>query len=263
MIIVDFAAPPLLPDDEVIIPAAGVDLMGDLRVPHPAVGLVVLAHGSGSTRRSPRNRSLAEALAGHGLATLTMDMLTPAEATDFGKVFDVALLGGRLTVVRNWLETSACGELPVGYFGAGSEAPAALWAAAELGDRIRAVVVRGGRPDLAGERLVKVLAPTLFLTGGHDQRVRAPNRAAAEVMRCEHRITELSIPGHPSDGPSLMRSVVYLAALWFTEHLTADPLVSAISGRQVDKEHEDKDHWEESSPAARTESNHQRQRRNP
>lgn len=223
---VDNTAPQLLRDGEVMIRTDNVELAGHLRVPVSAIGLVVFAHGSGATRNTPRSRSIAEVLVCHRLATMSIDLLTPAESTDPARIFDVELLAGRLSAVRNWLRTARlCQTLPVGYFGAGSDAPAALWAATTPGDDIGAVVVRGARPDLAGERLPDVTAPTLFLVGGHDTRVHALNRRAADAMRCTHRIQELIAPGHVSEGPRVSQWAARLAAAWFTEYLT-DSLTS-------------------------------------
>lgn len=235
MTTVDSTGPQLLRDTEVVIPADTVELAGHLRVPVSPIGLVVFAHGSGSTRNTPRSRSIAEVLVYHRLATMSIDLLTPAESTHPAWIFDIALLGDRLAAVRSWLRTARlCRTLPVGYFGAGSDAPAALWAAAERGDDVRAVVVRGARPDLAGERLADVTAPTLFLVGGHDTRVHALNRRAAAAMRCEHRVQELNVPGHVSEGPRVSEWAARLAAAWFTEYLAADPLASAAeSGPDV------------------------------
>ncbi|RDI60462.1 dienelactone hydrolase [Nocardia pseudobrasiliensis] len=217
-------------DDEVVVPVEHVELAGHLRVPMRPTGVVVFAHGSGTDRNSPRNKYLAGLLAGQQLATLTIDLLMPAETIDRAPIFDVGRLGRRLTAGHSWLQRSPIfQELPVGYFGAGSDAPVALWAAAESRDTVRAVVVRGGRPDLAGERLHEVLAPTLFLVGGHDQRVRAANHRAAERMRCEHRVTELTAPGHVWGEPRLTRWAAYLAAVWFTKHLTENALMSETS----------------------------------
>ncbi|WP_157110717.1 dienelactone hydrolase family protein [Nocardia anaemiae] len=216
-------------DEEVVIIPGDVALLGRLRMPEHPIGIVIFAHGCGSDRHSLRNRFVADALAGHRLATLTIDLLTPSEVIEGGKAFDVELLGRRLIAAHRWLRAvPSLREFPVGYFGAGSEAPVALWAAAEPRSRVRAVVVRGGRPDLAGGRLVNVLAPTLYLVGGQDCRVRVENRRAAESMRCEHRITELASAA-PLLESQLSRRVAYLAAVWFTENLTSKPLTSAAS----------------------------------
>lgn len=209
-------------------------LDGCLRLPPRPIGLVVLVHGGSEGRHSPRHRFVADLLTGHRIATLTMDMLTAAEKFDHATMFDVELLGDRLARVRRrLLVIPELQRLPVGYFGTGPDAPAALWAAAEPDARVGAVVVRGGRPDLAGERLGRIVAPTLLLVGGLDHRVRERNERAAEAMRSEHRVTELMSPGRPSRAGHLSWRAAYLAAVWFTEHLTAaaaDTAASAAKG---------------------------------
>jgi len=221
MTTVAIAAPHSVCDQEVAIPMGAVELAAHLRLPDHPIGIVVFAHGSGSNRHSPRNTCVVEVFAGHQLATLSIDLLTSAEAINGAKVFDVELLGSRLAIARRCLRSSSiCRELPVGYFGAGSEAPAALWAAAEPRDKIRAVVVRGARPDLAGARLGDVMAPTLFLVGGLDIRVRTVNHRAAAAMRCEHRVTVLAGHGLGSDSRISQRAA-YVAAMWFAEQLRA------------------------------------------
>lgn len=211
--------PVLAYDLEVTIDAAGIDLLGRLRVPPQALGVVVVAHGSGSTRSDRRNVVLAQSLASHRLASVTVDLLSPTERHNIDRIFDVRLLGSRLTATRRWLWTTVCRELPVGYFGLGSDAPVALWAAAEPHSRIEAVVIRGGRPDLAGARLARITAPTLLLIGGGDRQVLAHNRSAAASMRCEHRVTDMSAPGRRPTGSQLAQWESYLSAMWFTEHL--------------------------------------------
>ncbi|APE34861.1 hypothetical protein BOX37_13905 [Nocardia mangyaensis] len=149
-------------------------------------------------------------------------MLTAAESADNAKVFDVELFGGRLAgVLRRLPVIPETRRLPVGLFGTGSAAPAVLWAAAEPDARVEAVAVRGGRPDLAGERLARVVAPTLLLVGGVDPRVRQRNRHAAGLLGGECRVTELSSPGRSSRAGYLSWRAAYSAAVWFTEHLGA------------------------------------------
>ncbi|WP_063055761.1 dienelactone hydrolase family protein [Nocardia salmonicida] len=227
--------PVLAYDLEVTIDAAGIDLLGRLRVPPQALGVVVIAHGSGSTRSDRRNVVLAQALASHRLASVAVDLLLPTEQRDVDRIFDVRLLGSRLTAARRWLWTTVCRDLPVGYFGLGSDAPVALWAASEPHSRIEAVVVRGGRPDLAGARLARITAPTLFLIGGGDRQVLAHNRSAAASMRCEHRVTDMSAPGRRATGSQLAQWESYLSAMWITEHLRppgpAEPKTPRTSGR--------------------------------
>ena len=199
----------------------GVEIVGDLRLPEPAHGLVVFAHGSGSGRHSPRNRRVAAALNDRGLATLLLDLLSVDEELDRANVFDISLLAGRLVAATQWAPAEPrIAELPVGYFGASTGAGAALWAAAELGEEIRAVVSRGGRPDLAAPRLPDVRAPVLLIVGGHDEVVLELNRDAQRRLRAP---SELSIvPGatHLFEEPGALEEVSRLAGDWFERHLT-------------------------------------------
>jgi putative phosphoribosyl transferase len=206
---------------EVRIPIGAVSqIVGDLRVPGSASGLVVFAHGSGSSRRSPRNRDVAAALNDRALATLLVDLLTPEEARIQANVFNIPLLAERLVAVTNWASSeSAVATLPVGYFGASTGAGAALWAAAELGDQVRAVVSRGGRPDLATPRLPDVRAPTLLIVGGSDEAVLDLNRQAQRGLRVQ---SELSIvPGatHLFEERGALEEVSRLAGAWFERYL--------------------------------------------
>jgi len=205
--------------EEVRIPVDGIELAGDLVVPSAAVGVVVFAHGSGSSRHSPRNRYVAEVLQDEGLATLLFDLLTPAEEVDRRNVFDVDLLGRRLEAVTAWLATrDVTRRLPVGYFGASTGAAAALWAAAAPDSRVAAVVSRGGRPDLAGDRLGAVRAPTLLVVGGNDDVVLELNREAAARLRCEHRLAVVPGATHLFEEPGTLEAAARLAADWFLDH---------------------------------------------
>jgi putative phosphoribosyl transferase len=202
---------------EVRIPIArGGEIIGDLDVPEPARGLVVFAHGSGSSRHSPRNRQVAAALSEHGLATLLLDLLTVDEEFDRANVFDIPLLGERLVAATRWARSDPqIARLPIGYFGASTGAGAALWAAAELAGEVDAVVSRGGRPDLAAPRLAEVRAPVLLIVGGHDEVVVDLNRQAQRAM---HTQCELSIvPGatHLFEQPGALEEVSRLASYWF------------------------------------------------
>ncbi|MFE4658616.1 MULTISPECIES: phosphoribosyltransferase family protein [Streptomyces] len=209
------------------IPAGGPVLPGDLAVPDGAAGLVLFAHGSGSGRHSPRNRAVAAALNGAGLATLLFDLLTEAEATDRSRVFDTPLLAERLGRAAVWTAGwSGTEGLPRGYFGASTGAAAALWAAAEPGDDVAAVVSRGGRPDLAGDRLAGVRAPTLLVVGGSDDLVLDLNRRAGELLRCEHRLEVVPGAGHLFEEPGALEEVAALATDWFAGHFAA-----AVAGR--------------------------------
>jgi putative phosphoribosyl transferase len=207
---------------EVTIPAgiSGPGLAGVLEVPPSPSGLVLFAHGSGSTRLSPRNAAVARSLQEAGLATLRFDLLTEREARDRANVFDVELLGRRLVAATRFAAgcepTSA---LPVGYFGASTGAAAALWAAAEPGTGVRAIVSRGGRPDLALERLPAVTAPTLLIVGGADQAVLALNRQAAACLRCTREVAVVPNATHLFEEPGALEQVGRLATAWFCRHL--------------------------------------------
>jgi putative phosphoribosyl transferase len=202
----------------------GLRLAGDLRLPEQAAGLVIFAHGSGSSRLSPRNRQVAEALNEAGLATLLFDLLTTEEELDRAKVFDIALLSERLLAVTAWVRDEAeTGELPISYFGASTGAAAALRAAAHLGAEIRAVVSRGGRPDLAAESLEEVASPTLLIVGGADWQVLELNEQAARLLRCEHEVAIVPGATHLFEEPGALERVSDLAADWFTRHSRLKP----------------------------------------
>lgn len=208
--------------DGVSISANGVQLAGDLRLPPNLLGLVIFAHGSGSSRLSPRNIQVASALNASGFATLLFDLLTDAEAAERGNVFDIPLLAHRLVAATHWANHDRdVGELPVGYFGASTGAAAALCAAAELGGGIRAVVSRGGRPDLAGSRLGEVRASTLLIVGGNDRVVLGLNEAAALELRCSHELAVVPGATHLFEEPDALEQVSELAGAWFTDHLAA------------------------------------------
>ncbi|MFJ9213822.1 alpha/beta family hydrolase [Streptomyces sp. NPDC102264] len=193
-------------------------LPGSLTLPDGAPGVVVFAHGSGSGRHSPRNRSVAERLNRAGLGTLLFDLLTPEEERDRANVFDIPLLARRLTLVTAWL--GAEHALPVCYFGASTGAAAALLSAAEPHADIKAVVCRGGRPDLAAEALADVRAPTLLIVGGADTQVLDLNRRAAERLHCEHRLDVVAGATHLFEEPGALEAVADLAREWLTEHLS-------------------------------------------
>ena len=210
-------------EQEVRLPVDGVTLVGDLARPAAARGVVLFAHGSGSSRHSPRNRAVARALRPSGLATLLIDLLTRGEEAEdaaTGRLrFDIALLARRLMAVTDWLhEESATARLPVGYFGASTGGGAALVAAAERPE-VFAVVSRGGRPDLAGAALPRVSAPTLLIVGGDDVPVIAMNRTAAARMRAEVRIEIVPGASHLFEEPGALERVAVLAARWFEDHL--------------------------------------------
>jgi predicted phosphoribosyltransferase/alpha-beta hydrolase superfamily lysophospholipase len=207
-------------DSQVEVPAGPVRLGGRLTVPAEPFGAVLFAHGSGSSRHSPRNRFVAAALNRAGLATLLFDLLTEDEEGDRAKVFDTVLLAGRLTDATGWLrERPETRGMPVGYFGASTGAAAALWAAAEPGARIAAVVSRGGRPDMAGARLPGVRAPTLLIVGGLDAVVLGLNRQAQAQLTCENDLVVIPGATHLFEEPGTLEAAAELARGWFTAHL--------------------------------------------
>ena len=206
-------------DDDVEISLDGVHLTGHLTLPPRALGVVIFAHGSGSSRHSPRNQFVARQLNAAGLGTLLFDLLTPDEALDRNKVFDIELLANRLrAVARAVRRQPECSDLDIGYFGASTGAGAALAAAAD--DRtLGAVVSRGGRPDLAMSRLAAVHAPTLLIVGGNDNVVLQLNREAAGRMSCEHRVDVIPGATHLFEEPGTLEAVAEHARDWFLEHL--------------------------------------------
>jgi putative phosphoribosyl transferase len=208
------------PERACVIELGPVQLPGDLAVPLHPVGMVVFAHGAASGRHSPCNRRVARTLNQSRLATLLVDLLTPAEESDRAKVLDIGLLAGRLTGTTRWLQTQPeTHGLPVGFFGAGIGAGAALWAAADLGDQVRAVVSRGGRPDLAGPRLAEVHAPTLLLVGGRDELVLERNGHAQAQLGGPSALESIGGAGHLFEEPGALDRVAALAAAWFRYHL--------------------------------------------
>jgi len=211
---------PVAPRALVIPLAPHLALSGDLTIPSRARGVVAFAHGSGSSRLSPRNRSVASALNDAGFATLLLDLLTPSEDLDRGNVFDIPLLADRLLAASAWLaERDDVGSLPLGYFGASTGAAAALTAAAELGEQVGAVISRGGRPDLA-QRLSAVRAPTLLIVGGADRQVLELNRQAQRQLRCPSAITVVPGATHLFEEPGALEQVSRLAIDWLNLHLT-------------------------------------------
>ena len=218
---IDAAADPPLRDEEVQVLAGTVSVAGHLTIPENPKGIVVFAHGSGSSRHSPRNRYVAEVLNGAGLATLLFDLLTPDEERNRANVFDIELLASRLVDVTGWLATQPdTASLRVGYFGASTGAGAALVAATDPRVKVSAVVSRGGRPDLAGRSLTNVGAPTLLIVGGRDEVVLELNRRAQAAIpgHCELAV----IPGatHLFEEPGTLEQVAKLACDWFIDHLS-------------------------------------------
>jgi len=206
------------------IPAGNVLLTGDLIVPPQAAGIVVFAHGSGSSRRSPRNKYVASLLRDSNLGTLLFDLLTPEEESIDIRTrhlrFDIPLLARRLVAATRWLKgQEEAEELPIGFFGASTGAAAALVAAAELGDIVRSVVSRGGRPDLAGESLSKVTSPVLLIVGGLDDLVIRLNEEACARLRCETELKIITGATHLFEEPDKLEEVADLAADWFKRHM--------------------------------------------
>ena len=192
-------------------------------MPKEAYALVAFAHGSGSSRLSPRNMAVAGALNARGIATLLFDLLTLEEEADRGNVFDISLLADRLVDGVRWLQRQpSVAELPLGLFGASTGAAAALVAAARLPRRIRAVVSRGGRPDLAGDALELVRAPTLLIVGGADLGVIELNKRALEQMRAPKAMEIVPGASHLFPEPGALEAVIGLAARWFERHLGPD-----------------------------------------
>ncbi len=218
------ASDPIFEEQLVHLPAGPVTLEGNLVVPPDAKGIVVFAHGSGSSRFSPRNRFVARVLQEGGLATLLFDLLT-AEEERIDQVtrqlrFDIPLLAKRLVAVARWCaQQPTIGELGLGLFGSSTGAAAALIAAAELPDLVRAVVSRGGRPDLAGPALPKVKAPTLLIVGGRDTPVIELNEQAMAWMRAPVELVIVPGASHLFEEPGTLEEVANLARDWFLRHL--------------------------------------------
>jgi putative phosphoribosyl transferase len=208
-------------DEDLELRAGAIRLVGHLTVPRAASGIVVFAHGSGSSRHSRRNRFVAEVLNQAGLGTLLFDLLTVEEESERVNVFDIELLGRRLIDVTRALRARpVAADRPIGYFGASTGAAAALWAAAVLGADVKAVVSRGGRPDLAGSHLAAVTAPTLMIVGSRDEVVLGLNRDAQALLRCENRLVIVPGATHLFEEPGTLREAAELACDWFVDHLT-------------------------------------------
>lgn len=212
------------PEDTVRIPIAGAVLHGDLLVTEDASGLVLFAHGSGSSRLSPRNRSVASYFRERGLGTLLFDLLTVEEervdAYSREYRFDIPFLAARLVAVTDWIAKNPATPRAIGYFGASTGAAAALVAAAERRERIRAVVSRGGRPDLAAAALGRVRAPTLLIVGGRDLEVLRLNERALEQLQCEKELVVVPGATHLFAEAGTLEAVARHAAEWFVQHFT-------------------------------------------
>lgn len=208
------------------IPAGSATIEGMLEIPEHAAGLALFAHGSGSSRHSPRNNYVAGVLREAGVGTLLMDLLTPEEDRDYSRRFDIALLTGRLLAAARWTASEATAQnLPLGFFGASTGAAAALEAAAALGTDARAVVSRGGRPDLARrEALASVSAPTLLLVGGFDDGVIELNQQAYAQLRCEKELVIVPGATHLFEEAGTLEAVAQQAAAWFAKHMPVKPV---------------------------------------
>lgn len=210
-------------NNECKIPIGKEILHGNLKVPSKAKGLVIFAHGSGSSRLSPRNQAVAHFLEKNKIATLLFDLLTAAEEKidDISRElrFNIPLLVERLVRSTEWVATQS--DLPLAYFGASTGAAAALAAAAEKGDMIRAVVSRGGRPDLAGPALAKVVSPTLLIVGGLDASVIELNKAALQLIQCEKKLEIVPGASHLFEEPGTLDTVADLASDWFAQHFVS------------------------------------------
>ncbi|MBU1225127.1 MAG: alpha/beta hydrolase [Gammaproteobacteria bacterium] len=208
----------------VYIPAGPITIEGMLEIPDRAAGLVLFAHGSGSSRHSPRNNYVAGVLRQAGVGTLLMDLLTPAEDRDYSRRFDIALLTQRLLDAARWVVSQAAlHDLPLGFFGASTGAAAAIEAAAILGADARALVSRGGRPDLASqEALGTVQAPTLLLVGGLDNGVIELNQLAYDRLRGEKELVIVPGATHLFEEPGTLEDVARQAAEWFAKHLPGE-----------------------------------------
>lgn len=208
--------------EQVTVTVPGAELTGDLVVPPRARGLVAFAHGSDSSRLSPRNQYVAHVLNEAGFATLLFDLLSTDEAADRRNVFDIPLLAGRLTAAHAWARgRDDVGDLVVGYFGASTGGAAGLWSAGSGSDDVAAVVSRGGRVDMAGERLARVTAPTLLIVGERDAEVLTYNRQAQQQLRCVNHLEIVPAATHLFTEPGTLERVATLARDWFHTHLHA------------------------------------------
>lgn len=214
--------PITLTEQEVKIPAGGVTLEGNLVLPPSARAAVIFAHGSGSSRLSPRNRYVAGVLQDAGIGTLLFDLLTRDEDTIYENRFNIELLTERLKSATSWLRKQPqTSDFSLGYFGASTGTASALRAAADLGKQISAVVSRGGRPDLAYEALSRVQAPVLLIVGGNDSLVIELNRSAYDKIKAEKHLAIVPGATHLFEERGTLEEAARLAAEWFRQHLTA------------------------------------------
>ena len=207
---------------EIEIPVGKLTLKGDLVIPKNPNGIVIFVHGSGSSRKSPRNKYVASELNSDGFATLLFDLLTEDEESNRENVFDIDLLAKRLIEVTKWLSThQGTDNLAIGYFGASTGAAAALVSAAILGTKISAVVSRGGRVDLAHQHLTNVIAPTLMIVGGNDREVLELNLASQKLMKCENELKLISDATHLFEEPGALEEVARVASKWFKNTISS------------------------------------------
>jgi dienelactone hydrolase len=220
-----------LTEQQVKIPAGGVTLEGTLVLPPTASAVVIFAHGSGSSRHSPRNRYVAGVLQDAGIGTLLFDLLTRDEDTVYENRFNIELLTERLKSTTIWLRMQPrTAGFSLGYFGASTGTASALRAAAGLGKEIGAVVSRGGRPDLAGDALERIAAPTLLIVGGEDREVIVLNRTAQRRMHCPSKLVIVPGASHLFEEPGTLDAALDATADWFTSHLgEADRAHAAVS----------------------------------
>lgn len=207
-------------NDEIVIPVGTTSLQGNIMIPPGAESIVVFVHGSGSSRHSPRNKLVADMLHQAGFAILLFDLLTLEEDRDSARRFDIDLLTRRLILVTEWLTSEKRTKgLKIGYFGASTGAAAALEAAAALGDKIHAIVSRGGRPDLAAHKLPLVKAPTLLIVGSLDYEVIGLNELAFNLLKATKRIAIVEDASHLFEEPGKLEEVAVIACEWFQKHL--------------------------------------------
>jgi putative phosphoribosyl transferase len=218
---------PFVDSQSIVVPVGKDAIQGDLNIPEDSNAIVIFAHGSGSSRLSPRNKFVADILNEGGIATLLIDLLTPLEEeVDLRTArlrFDIPFLADRLIHVTDWLRRdSELAEFNIGYFGASTGAAAALVASAK-GHGVKAIVSRGGRPDLAGQWLLKVRAPTLLIIGANDRQVIELNYEAASLLSAKHQIEIIPGAGHLFEESGSLEIVARLARGWFEEHLITSP----------------------------------------
>lgn len=204
--------------EEVLIPADGVNLIGDLTMPGNSKAMVIFSHGSGSSRRSPRNKMVAQYLHEHGMGTLLFDLLTKEEDQSYSNRFNIGLLASRLVAATQWFEAEYGKGNYLGYFGASTGAASALRAAADL-PAIKAVVSRGGRPDMADEALEKVTSPVLLIVGSLDYDVLRLNEYAYQRLHCEKKLRIINGATHLFEEPGTLEQAADAAALWFEKYL--------------------------------------------